>query len=124
MVVFQIKTSDTDSFLYEASCDTSNDVVIRDIVRIWNMRIRLGQLSLAIRDLARYGPMKPPDKAGLDRIEEEYNGGKIEKNEFYEADPTGLRTGCGVGPHLSNILDRVAQDAEAAIDKVSHNSYL
>ena len=44
MVVIQIKTSDSDSFLYETTCDTSNDAVIRDIVNIWNTRLRLAQL--------------------------------------------------------------------------------
>ncbi len=68
MVVFQIKKSDTDTFLFEATCDTSNDKLIRDLVTIWNLRIRLGQLAGAIRDLAKYGPMKPLDKVGLDEV--------------------------------------------------------
>ena len=75
MVVIQIKTAgDQDSFLYEAVCDTSNDAVIRELVEIWNLRIRLRQLSGAIRDLARYGPMKDPQKAGLDTVAEQYKG--------------------------------------------------
>ncbi len=68
MVVIQIKSSDVDTFLYENLCDTSNDAVIRDIVRIWNMRLRLQQLIGAIRELALYGPMKPLDKAGIDKV--------------------------------------------------------
>ena len=75
MVVIQIKTAgDQDSYLYEAACDTSNDTVIRELVEIWNLRIRLRQLSGGIRDLARYGPMKDPQKAGLDTVAEQYNG--------------------------------------------------
>jgi hypothetical protein len=34
------------------------------------------------------------------------------------ADPAGARTGNGVGPQLSETIERVACDAEAAIDKV------
>ena len=68
MVVIQIKSGETDSFLYETCCDTSNDTVVRELVRIWNLRLRLQQLVGAIRELALYGPMKPPDKASIDQV--------------------------------------------------------
>ncbi len=68
MVVFQIKKGDGDTFLYETSCETSSDEAVREMVEIWNMRLRLGQLCGGIRELARHGPMKPPDKAGLDEV--------------------------------------------------------
>ena len=116
MVVIQIKTSDSDSFLYETTCDTSNDAVIRDIVNIWNTRLRLAQLAGSIRELAKYGPMKPPDKAGLDVIQEEHNGLVIDKNEYYQPDPTGARTGNGPGPQLASTMERVAADAEALLN--------
>jgi len=66
MVVIQIKNSEHDTFLYEAPSSSSNDFVVRDIVKIWNLRLRLQQLSASIRELAKYGPMKHPDKAGID----------------------------------------------------------
>ena len=65
MVVIQIKTSESDSFLYETTCDTSNDALVRDIVNVWNTRIRLFQLAGSIRELAKHGPMKPTDKIGF-----------------------------------------------------------
>lgn len=34
------------------------------------------------------------------------------------ADPTGLRTGNGVGPHLTTTIEKVAFDAEAVLSKV------
>jgi hypothetical protein len=37
-------------------------------VEVWNLRLRLMQLSGGIREAARYGPMKQPDKAGLDEV--------------------------------------------------------
>lgn len=117
MVVIQIKTGDSDSFLYETTCDKSNDTLIRDIVDVWNTRIRLHQLAGSIRELAKYGPMKPLDKIGLDVIQEE-DGVYIEKNEFYQADPTGMRTGNGPGPQLSDTMEKVACDAESLLTKV------
>ena len=35
MVVIHIKKSDGDGFLYETTCEASNDAVIREIVNIY-----------------------------------------------------------------------------------------
>jgi hypothetical protein len=118
MVVIQIKNSEDDSFLYETTCATANDALVRDLVRVWNLRIRLKQLSGAIRELAQFGPMKHPSKAGIDEIQEKYNNEVIDKDEYYQADPTGIRTGNGVGPQLTETIERVARDVEAILDKV------
>lgn len=37
MVVIHIKRGEGDGFLYETSCETSNDVIIRDIVRVYTL---------------------------------------------------------------------------------------
>mmetsp|Transcript_49985 Transcript_49985/g.87282 ORF Transcript_49985/g.87282 Transcript_49985/m.87282 type:complete len:286 (-) Transcript_49985:137-994(-) len=119
MVVIQIKTSDQDSFLYETTCDTTNDALVRDITRVWNMRLRLEQLTGALREMAKYGPMKHPNKAGLDEISETYNGETVEKGAYYQPDPTGARTGNGVGPQLSETIERVVLDTESALSQVN-----
>ena len=67
MVVFNVK-SDKDAFLYETTSDASNDAVIREIVEIWNLRLRISQLCGGIREMGQYGPMKKPDAAGLDEV--------------------------------------------------------
>ena len=115
MVVIEIKKSDTDSFLYETTCNTTNDELVRDIVEVNNLRVRLQQLCGGIRELSMYGPMKAPDKAGLD----EYASDPINKTEYYLPDPTGVRNGSGTGPQLAEVIDRVATDAEQALHKVS-----
>lgn len=51
-------------------------------------------------------------------MKEKYDNEQIDKNEFYCADPTGARTGNGVGPQLEETMDRVARDAEEALSKV------
>lgn len=118
MVVIQIKTSDSDSFLFETTCDTSNDSLLRDIVNVWNIRLRLSQLTGSIRELAKYGPMKPTDKVGLDIIQEE-DGVFIHKSEHYMADPSGMRSGNGPGPQLMDTMEQVALDAESLLSKVT-----
>jgi hypothetical protein len=118
MVLIQIKNNDSDSFLYETSCGSSSDDVVREIVKIWNLRIRLRQLIGGLSELAKHGPMKQPDKVGLDNINEKYNNEIIDKNEFYCADPTGIRTGNGVGPQLTETVDRVIRDTEEILGNV------
>jgi hypothetical protein len=119
MVVIQVKNGEHDTFLYETSSMNSGDQVIREIVQIWNLRIRLAQLTGAVRELARYGPMKPQDKIGIDEIQEQHNGVRVVKGEYYEMDPTGIRTGNGVGPSLTETFETVVSDAEAALSKVT-----
>ena len=81
MVVIHLKSS-SDEFLYETSCNESNDSIVRELTEIWNTRIRLKYLCNNMLELSKYGPMKPLDKAGLDEIDEEYRGVQIEKNEY------------------------------------------
>ena len=118
MVVIQIKNSESDSFLYETNCDTTNDSLLRDLVAVWNLRIRLVQLIGGIRELSKYGPMKPPDKAGLDEVQEKFDNLSVNKDEHYQPDPTGARTGNGIGPQLTATFERVIADTESVLDKV------
>ena len=111
MVVLHIKKTDIDQFLYETTCCESNDTVIRDLVWIWNTRIRLQALADAVESLAMYGQNKHPEKCGIDEVLEE-SGEFIEKGEFYTPDPLGNRTGNGPGPKYKETMDRVAADAK------------
>jgi len=92
MVVIHVKRSDKDEFLYETTCATSNDTLIRELVEVWNLRLRLAQLAGSIQEMGKYGPMKKPEEAGLDEVKEQ-GGETVEKGEYYSPDPTGIRTG-------------------------------
>lgn len=70
-------------------------------------------------ELGKYGPMKPSNAIGIDELQEKLTGKLIEKGEFYESDPMGIRTGNGAGPTIVKAFDKVIQDAEAALDQVS-----
>lgn len=119
MVLFHIKHStDQDEFLYETTLNSKNADVMEDIISIWNIRLRLRLLCGALEDLANYGPMKPPDQAGLDEIQEKYNGAVINKNEYYNPDPTGNRTGNGISPQLKDTFQKVIQNTISLISKV------
>ncbi|KAG5177217.1 putative flagellar basal body protein [Tribonema minus] len=119
MVVLNIKRSDTDSFLCEATCSESNDALVRRLARMWNTRVRLMYLVGAVRELAQHGPYKPEAEHGIDEIKEQYEGVQVNKGEFYRPDPTGKRTGNGVSPQLMETIERVCQDAEMAVSKAA-----
>lgn len=106
MVLFHVKRGDKDEFLYAASCDTSNDVLVRALCRVNNARLRLVALADALAGLGQHGVAKLPNEQGLDEFQE-----PKERGEFYEADPLGQRTGEGVSPQLREVLSRVAEDA-------------
>lgn len=72
----------------------------------------------SLRDLIAYGPMKPADKTGIDSFQEKYNNASLDKNDFYQEDPSGVRTGNRPGPSYSNTIELVVKDAEAALDTV------
>lgn len=125
MVVIHVKNGESDGFLYETLSSVTNDALVRDLVKIWNLRVRLAQLCGGLRELGEYGPMKHPSKAGLDEIQDKYGDGSViaaDRNEFYKPDPTGSRTGNGVGPQLKETFERVIRDVESILDKVSKYS--
>jgi hypothetical protein len=124
MVVIQVKVSDNEAFLYETTCATTNDDLVREITQVWNMRLRLGQLTGGLREMAKYGPMKEPSKAGLDEIAESYNGEVVDKGQNYQPDPSGTRTGNGPGAQLAETIERVCVDTESVLGSVSDRIFL
>jgi len=111
-----MKVDDANQFLVETTCGTANADLIKNIVQIWNMRLKLQFLVENARELAKHGPMKPPDQRGLDEIKEE-EGQKIEKGQYYSSDPLGHRTGNGPGPQLADTIEKVCLDALATVNK-------
>ncbi|KAJ1450504.1 Putative flagellar basal body protein [Pelagophyceae sp. CCMP2097] len=117
MVVIHVKYGADDEFLFETACATSNDELIRDLVEVNNSRVQLSFLSGALKDLAKYGPNKPGDEQGIDELKEQLEGISIEKSANYCADPTGQRTGNGVGPQLAAVFEKVCAEAEAYVSR-------
>lgn len=110
MVVVHVKRGDKNEFLYETSTTMANDVLIRELCRINNLRLQLGALADALPALGTHGVAKHPQAQGLDQYEEDAD--RKQRGEFYEADPLGLRTGEGVSAQLKDVMARVAEDAK------------
>merc|ERR1712025_569488 len=77
-------------------------------------RLQINRLVLACRGLMNHGPSKPPKEHGIDSILEE-SGVKIKKGPFYNADPTGQRTGNRCDPKLGAVIEKTCTDALQAI---------
>lgn len=43
----------------------------------------------------------------------------IDKNPYYRADPSGIRTGNGVAPDMMEMIERVCADTESVLDKTN-----
>ncbi|KAI9922944.1 hypothetical protein PsorP6_001196 [Peronosclerospora sorghi] len=117
MVVFHVKRGDSSAFLYETSVSTSNDVVIRTLCRLQNLRLRLAALSDALEGLGRNGFAKPLQEQGRDADQE--GAADKERRQFNEAHPQGHCSGEGVSPQLRDVLARVAADAKMMLDSTT-----
>lgn len=72
----------------------------------------------SLDELGKHGPMKSPEATGIDELQEKLTGNKIEKGQYYDPDPMGLRTGNGPGPELRSIFTQVIQDVETLLNPV------
>ena len=117
MVVIHVKSSDEHQFLYETTVEADVTDCVRDLCEIQNARLRIQRLKLEGEELAKYGVAKHPEKQSLDEYQENFGYGKVEKQEHYNADPTGRRTGNRCDPKVAETLLKTLGDAEAAISK-------
>jgi hypothetical protein len=108
MVLINIKLGEQEGFLYETTCATSNDTLIRELSAIHNSRIRLANLVSTTPALFQHGVAKHPQNQGIDS----YSSDPVRKEEFYEEDPLGQRTGNGVTPSLRDTLNRMCEDVK------------
>jgi hypothetical protein len=120
MVVFLVKNSAENTFLFEATCDTPTDELVRTLAIVWNYRVLIKSLCDNCERLAEFGPAKEEKKRGLDSIVEEHGGitgtETLEKGPHYKADPLGDRTGNACAPQLAEVITKTVADARAAVD--------
>jgi hypothetical protein len=64
-VLLNVKRSDKDGFLFDIPAATGVDVVVSELVKVHNLRLKVNRLAGAAGELAMYGPMKLPEKQGL-----------------------------------------------------------
>jgi len=102
-----------DQFIMEAKTDETVDAVTTMAAELHNTRLRVDRLVGGIRELVKYGPMKPPEKHGM--TDEQINALGTDKKEVPGADPLGIREGKAPDERVQGTLLKVAEAAEAAI---------
>lgn len=115
MVLLTIKCPSGDEFLFETSCSSNMDDVIRDVALISNYRAKFPVLIAHVRELAAYGPMKPESERGYaeSQIKEIMGDEKESSNE----DPSGVRVGVKPSDEGAEILLKIASEADALLSK-------
>lgn len=134
MVLLHIKRGNESQFLYETSVKTPISVLNKEIVSMYNGRLKIGRICSEMDELAKHGPMFPPDILGLadEQVEElklvdEYaekcvpSGGWI-----YNRDPVGRRNGRQPQIQMQEMLKKAIDDAKQMVSKhlVSDNKPL
>ncbi|KAH8395238.1 hypothetical protein KR222_003601 [Zaprionus bogoriensis] len=125
MVVLQVKRGDESLFLYETSVGGDTDTVIRELVSVFNGRLKVQRLCMEIEELAEHGTMLPVEMIGLndDQIEElklkdPWADKCVPMGGFsFNKDPLSRRNGQQPNEAMQKVLANAMNDAKAMIDK-------
>jgi len=128
MLLLHVKRSEKESFLYETPAATEVEAALFEIVKIQNLRLKVGRLTAAAEGLAMHGPMKPPEQQGLEDdtpLLEDFDekSGAVaaraapERTQNYRHDPSERRTGNAPPDEIAAVVTRTVEDAKALISE-------
>lgn len=125
MVILHIKRGTENQFLYETTVVAAVSQVLKDIVSIYNGRLKIGRICGEIEQLIKYGPMFPPEILGLtdEQVHElkltdswettvEPSGGWT-----YNRDPIGRRNGRQPCVAMQEMLRKTINEAKDMVSK-------
>ncbi|KAJ1515119.1 hypothetical protein HMI54_012888 [Coelomomyces lativittatus] len=137
MVFFHLKKNEESVLLAEYPLETSTTEVIRSLIDLYNTKLRIERLCMAVEDLCNYGVYKPIQNHGYSEEElkefSEEAGKCSEMNEkkkiFHEgreylknSDPTGRRVGLAPLEIYAETLRKMIADAQECISKINVSS--
>lgn len=125
MVILHIKRGSESQFLYETSVKTPISVLSKEIVSIYNGRLKIARICSEISELAKHGPMLPPDILGLtdEQVEElklvDEHAEKCTPSGgwTYNRDPVGRRNGRQPQIQMQEMLNKAIDDAKEMVSK-------
>lgn len=125
MVILHVKRGNDSQFLYEAPLTTELSILLKEIVTIYNGRLKISRICSEMEELMKHGPMYPPEILGLteeqvtelkliDPWEEKVisSGGWI-----YNKDPIGRRNGRQPTAKMQEILKKAIEDVKIMVSK-------
>ncbi|XP_044748915.1 cilia- and flagella-associated protein 298 [Coccinella septempunctata] len=125
MVIVHLKQKDESQFLYETTLQTSVDVLIKNVVAIYNGRLKVHRICCEIQELAKHGILYPPEILGLTpeqveemKLEDPYEEKCIPSGGFIiNQDPIGRRNGRQPKKDMQEVLNKAVKDAKEMISK-------
>lgn len=125
MVLLHVKRGNESQFLFETSLSTRIIDLHKDILSIYNGRLKIARICSEIEELIKYGVMLPPEILGLtdEQVSElKLVDGWAEKcipsGGFIEnRDPVGRRNGRQPQEKMQKILKKAIDDAKEMVSK-------
>ncbi|XP_038049287.1 cilia- and flagella-associated protein 298-like [Patiria miniata] len=125
MVKLHIKHGDESQFLYDTTVNTTIDDLIRDLVIIYNGRLKISRLSQEMKELSEHGISLPPNMQGLadEQIQDlklidewqtkcEPSGGAT-----FNKDAIGRRNGYACNEKMKDVISKTVSEATKAVSK-------
>ncbi len=125
MVLLHIKRSDQSQFLYNTKLDTKIENLTRELVTIFNGRLKIERIAAEVDELIKFGPMYPPEILGLteEQVEElklvdpweekvSPSGGWV-----FNKDPIGRRNGRQPNAKMGELLQKTVEESRLMISR-------
>jgi len=117
MVLLDVKRGEKkNEFLYETTVKTNVGDLLKELCDLHNLRLKVIRLSLAGKELAKHGPLRPEETRGISDTTTQ--GAGLDVNAYgtpTNPDQYGYRTGVPPPPEVGEVLTRTAEEAEAAV---------
>ncbi|XP_057307091.1 cilia- and flagella-associated protein 298-like [Hydractinia symbiolongicarpus] len=125
MVKLHVKKGDESQFLFETTVKEPINVLVANLVKIFNGRLKIDRLYHELETLAKHGITLPPNMQGLtdEQIEELKLEDKWSKTciphggSVYVRDPVGRRTGNAPNANMADVINRTRSEAKAQVSK-------
>lgn len=123
MVKLHIKKGNESQFLYETTVDVEISELLKDVVAIYNGRLKVGRICNEMEDLAKHGTTLPPNMQGLTeeqvlelKLKDEWGEKCIPSGGFIEnKDTIGRRNGKAPNEKMAEVLTKTLGEAKAKV---------
>ncbi|XP_073473226.1 cilia- and flagella-associated protein 298 [Aquarana catesbeiana] len=125
MVRLHVKLGDESQFLFDTTVNVPVDDLVKDLVVIYNGRLKVSRICSEMAELAEHGIILPPNMQGL--ADEQIEDLKL-KNEWeakcvpsggsvFKKDEIGRRSGHAPNDSMKKVLQKTMEEAKALISK-------
>ncbi|CAG9792562.1 unnamed protein product [Diatraea saccharalis] len=124
MVILLIKRGDENQFLYETDVNSEVDDVVREVVAIYNGRLKVDRICYEMDELQKHGTFLPPEMQGLNedqikelKLKDPWAERCAPANHVFCKDDMGRRCGLAPPPNLQEVLKKAAETAKEFVSK-------